>query len=138
MTDSCTAGCRLATEGVSGHTRCTCPCHRAEGAAQGAAALEVYADDSGASHTADRCKWKPSVIYPGHEACVVNGAAHYRAAQGAAAPPDAIYADIRRDIRAAQVQIAEATWRLGRDHPEFHALQRGLSMLNRLSGEEDR
>ena len=45
--------------------------------------------------------------------------------------------DIRRDIRAAQVQIAEATWRLGRDHPEFHTLQRALSRLNRASRPSD-
>ena len=45
--------------------------------------------------------------------------------------------DIRRDIRAAQVQIAEATWRLGRDHPEFHTLQRALSRLNRASRPPD-
>ena len=38
-------------------------------------------------HKSSECRWQPSRIYPGHEACLVNGAAHYReteAAQGAA------------------------------------------------------
>ena len=32
-------------------------------------------------HRSSQCRWTASRIYPGHEACLVNGAAHYREAE---------------------------------------------------------
>ncbi len=35
------------------------------------------------NHRPTDCQWRPSEIYPGHDACLINGVAHYREREAA-------------------------------------------------------